>query len=93
MFRIGPEGNPSVFLRDDLLQGTLHIPEFLDDVGMAAVEYAEGDPSVIAMADGSLVRVPVQHSGDAQKVKLSARKRSADGNRDGHRHRHRAGHR
>ncbi|MFH8533857.1 hypothetical protein ACH4GE_36225 [Streptomyces tendae] len=71
VFRIDPEGNASVFLRDDLLQGTLDIPDFLDDVGMAAVEYVAGDQLIIAMADGSLVRVPVRHPEDAQKVRLS----------------------
>ncbi|MFF0680093.1 hypothetical protein ACFYVW_16045 [Streptomyces tendae] len=71
VFRIDPEGNASVLLRDDLLQGTLDIPGFLNDVGMAAVEYVAGDQLVIAMADGSLVRVPVQHPEDARKVRLS----------------------
>ncbi|MFC7883322.1 hypothetical protein ACFUVV_15815 [Streptomyces sp. NPDC057376] len=69
VFRIDPEGDASVFIRDGLLQDTLDIPDFLDDVGMATVEYVEGDPLVIAMADGSLTPVPVQHSEDAQKAK------------------------
>ncbi|MGK9462974.1 hypothetical protein ACSLFT_23520 [Streptomyces sp. G6] len=33
LFRIDPEGNASVFIRDGLLQDTLDIPDFLDDVG------------------------------------------------------------
>ncbi|WBB58609.1 hypothetical protein O7599_23650 [Streptomyces sp. WMMC500] len=72
VFRIDPDGNASIFLQNDLLQGELDIPDFLDDVGMAAVEYAAGDQLIIAMADGSLVRVPVQHPEQAEKVKLSA---------------------
>ncbi|MGW3418870.1 hypothetical protein [Streptomyces phaeochromogenes] len=72
VFRIDTEGRASVFLRSDLLQGKLDIPNFLDDVGMSAVEWVKGNQLVIAMADGSLVRVPVKHPEDAQKVKLSA---------------------
>ncbi|MFE4669707.1 hypothetical protein ACFRI7_30305 [Streptomyces sp. NPDC056716] len=72
VFRIDTEGRASVFLRSDLLQGTLDIPNFLDDVGMAAVEWVEGNQLIIAMADGSLVRVPVEHPEEAAKVQLSA---------------------
>ncbi|MFE5125782.1 hypothetical protein [Streptomyces sp. NPDC056669] len=72
VFRIDREGNASVFLRNDLLKGTLDIPDFLNDVGMSAVEWVEGNHLIIAMADGSLVRVPVKHPEKAQKVKLSA---------------------
>ncbi|GAA2073986.1 hypothetical protein GCM10009801_27620 [Streptomyces albiaxialis] len=71
VFRIDKKGRASVLVRSDLLQGTLDIPDFLDDVGMAAVEWVKGDRLVIAMADGSLVRVPVQDPGKAEKVKLS----------------------
>ncbi|MFE7568439.1 hypothetical protein ACFU76_15980 [Streptomyces sp. NPDC057539] len=73
VFRIDTEGRASVFLRSDLLQGKLDIPDFLDGVGMAAVEWVKGNQLIIAMADGSLVRVPVQHPEKAEKVKLSAR--------------------
>ncbi|MGW6599864.1 hypothetical protein [Streptomyces sp. NPDC055036] len=73
VFRIDREGRASVFLRSDLLQGKLDIPDFLDGVGMAAVEWVKGNQLIIAMADGSLVRVPVQHPEKAQKVELSAR--------------------
>ncbi|MGA6156522.1 hypothetical protein ACPEIC_24550 [Stenotrophomonas sp. NPDC087984] len=72
VFRIDRKGNASVFLRNDLLKGTLDIPDFLNDVGMSAVEWVEGNHLIIAMADGSLVRVPVKHPEKAQKVKLSA---------------------
>ncbi|MCL7380367.1 hypothetical protein [Streptomyces sp. 35G-GA-8] len=72
VFRIDREGRASVFLRSDLLQGKLDIPDFLDGVGMAAVEWVKGNQLITAMADGSLVRVPVQHPEQAQKVKLSA---------------------
>lgn len=72
VFRIEPDGSASILLRGELLQGTLDIPDFLDNVGMAAVEWVEGDQLIIAMADGSLVRVPVQHPEEAQPVELSA---------------------
>ncbi|MEK8172361.1 hypothetical protein NKH77_33285 [Streptomyces sp. M19] len=72
VFRIDTEGHASVFLRNDLLQGELDIPDFLNDVGMAAVDWVDGNQLIIAMADGSLVRVPVQHPDKAEKVKLSA---------------------
>lgn len=72
VFRIDTEGRASVFLRSDLLQGELDIPNFLNDVGMSAVEWVEGNRLIIAMADGSLVRVPVQHPENAKRVELSA---------------------
>ncbi|WP_024802301.1 hypothetical protein [Nocardia sp. BMG51109] len=72
VFRIDPDGRASVFLQSDLLQGTLDVPDFLNDVGMAAVNWVPGDQLIIAMADGALVRVPVQHPEQAQPVKLSA---------------------
>ncbi|WP_181787503.1 hypothetical protein [Streptomyces phytophilus] len=72
VYRIDTEGRASVFLRSDLLQGDLDIPDFLDDVGMSAVEWVRGNQLIIAMADGSLVRVPVQHPEKAQPVKLAA---------------------
>ncbi|MEU1984043.1 hypothetical protein [Nocardia sp. NPDC019395] len=72
IFRIDQEGRASIFLQNDLLQGKLDIPDFLNGVGMAAVEWVEGDQLIIAMAEGSLVRVPVQHPEEAQPVKLSA---------------------
>ncbi|GAB2902221.1 hypothetical protein [Streptomyces mayteni] len=72
VFRIDPEGNASILVRSDLLQGTLDIPDFLNDVGMSAVEWVEGDQLIIAMADGSLVRVPVRSPEDARPVELSS---------------------
>ncbi len=72
VFRIEPDGSASIFLRSDQLQGTLDIPDFLNDVGMSAVEWVPGDQLIIAMADGSLVRVPVQSPEEAQPVELSA---------------------
>lgn len=72
VFRIDTDGRASVFLRSDLLRGELDIPNFLNDVGMSAVEWVEGNQLIIAMADGSLVRVPVQDPEKAQRVKLSA---------------------
>lgn len=72
VFRIDTKGRASVFLRSDLLQGELDIPNFLNDVGMSAIEWVEGNRLVIAMADGSLVRVPVRHPEKAERVKLSA---------------------
>nr|BFE29910.1 hypothetical protein GCM10010200_021610 [Actinomadura rugatobispora] len=70
VFRIDRRGRASVLLRNDLLKGTLDIPDFLNDVGMSAVQWVKGNQLIIAMADGSLVRVPVQSPEDAQKVKL-----------------------
>jgi hypothetical protein len=72
VFRVDKNGRASVFLRSDLLQGKLDIPDFLNDVGMTAVEWVKGNQLIISMADGSLVRVPVQHPEKAGKVKLSA---------------------
>ncbi|MCQ6246880.1 hypothetical protein [Streptomyces malaysiensis] len=72
VFRIDRTGHASVFLRNDLLKGTLDIPDLLNGVGMSAVEWVEGNQLIIAMADGSLVRVPVKHPEKAQEVKLSA---------------------
>ncbi|MBB4930658.1 hypothetical protein F4561_001478 [Lipingzhangella halophila] len=71
VFAVEPDGRASVFLRSDLLEGTLDIPDFLDDVGMAAVDWVEGNQLIIAMADGSLVRVPVDSPDEAQPVELS----------------------
>ncbi|MGV9851734.1 hypothetical protein ACWDWU_23625 [Streptomyces sp. NPDC003442] len=70
VFRIDKQGRAKVFLRSDLLQGKLDIPDFLDDVGMTAVEWVEGNQLIISMADGSLVRVPVDNPEGARKVKL-----------------------
>ncbi|MFE2182941.1 hypothetical protein [Streptomyces sp. NPDC059455] len=70
VFRIDRKGRASVFLRNDLLQGALDIPDFLNDVGMSAVEWVKGNQLIISMADGSLVRVPVQNPDEARKVKL-----------------------
>ncbi|MEU6536866.1 hypothetical protein [Streptomyces sp. NPDC047000] len=72
VFRIDRTGHASVLLRSPLLQGTLDIPNLLNDVGMSAVEWVKGNQLVIAMADGSMVRVPVRHPGQAEPVKLSA---------------------
>lgn len=72
VFRIDPDGDASVFLADDQLRGELDIPDFLDGVGMSAVDWVEGDQLIISMADGSLVRVPLDHPEDARKVELSA---------------------
>lgn len=72
VFRVDPDGSASVFLRSDLLQGDLDIPDFLDGVGMATVDWVEGDQLIIAMADGSLIRVPVQNPDEAEPVELSA---------------------
>ncbi|MEV6013685.1 hypothetical protein AB0M29_44000 [Streptomyces sp. NPDC051976] len=71
IFRIDCEGRASVLLRDDLLAGKLDIPGFLNDVGMSAVAWMPGSILIVAMADGSLVRVPVGHPEQAAKVQLS----------------------
>ncbi|AGP55373.1 hypothetical protein [Streptomyces rapamycinicus] len=70
VFRIDEQGRAKVFLQNDLLQGKLDIPDFLNDVGMTAVEWVEGNQLIISMADGSLVRVPVDDPEETQKVKL-----------------------
>ncbi|MFI9461988.1 hypothetical protein [Streptomyces xiamenensis] len=72
VFAIDTDGNASVFLRHDLLEGDLDIPDFLKGVGMSAVDWVEGDLLIISMADGSLVRVPVDRPEEAEKVELSA---------------------
>ncbi len=71
IFRIDRDGHASVLLRDDLLAGKLDIPGFLNDVGMSAVAWMPGNILIVAMADGSLVRVPVHHPEQAAKVQLS----------------------
>lgn len=73
VFRIDNDGNASVLVRSDLLKGTLDVPNFLDDLGMSAVEWVEGNQLIISMADGSLVRVPVDSPENAQRVNLSQR--------------------
>ncbi|WP_413801077.1 hypothetical protein [Streptomyces iranensis] len=70
VFRIDKQGRAKVFLQNDLIKGKLDIPDFLDDVGMTAVEWVEGNQLIISMADGSLVRVPVDNPEEARKVKL-----------------------
>ncbi|MFC4560561.1 hypothetical protein ACFO4E_01695 [Nocardiopsis mangrovi] len=71
VFAVEPDGSASIFLRDDLLKGDLDIPDFLDGVGMAAVDWVEGDQLIITMGDGSMVRVPVDSPEGAQPVELS----------------------
>lgn len=71
IFRIDRHGHASVLLRDDLLAGNLDIPGFLNGVGMSAVAWMPGNLLIVAMADGSLVRVPVHHPEQAAKVQLS----------------------
>jgi len=71
IFRIDRDGRASVLLRDDLLVGKLDIPDFLNDVGMSAVVWMPGNILIVAMADGSLVRVPVHHPERAAEVRLS----------------------
>ncbi|SFG36576.1 hypothetical protein SAMN02787118_119122 [Streptomyces mirabilis] len=60
-----------MLLRDHLPTGELDIPGFLDDVGMSAVAWMPGNLLIVAMADGSLVRVPVHHPDQAAEVRLS----------------------
>ncbi|MER6526092.1 hypothetical protein [Streptomyces sp. NPDC001508] len=43
VFRIDRKGRASVLLQNDLLKGTLDIPDFLNGVGMSAVEWVEGN--------------------------------------------------
>lgn len=71
IFRIDRNGQASVLLRDDLLAGDLNIPDFLNNVGMSAVAWIPGNLLIVAKADGSLVRVPVDSPKKAVKVKLS----------------------
>ncbi|MET0492084.1 MAG: hypothetical protein ABW000_03040 [Actinoplanes sp.] len=71
IFRVDRHGRASVLLRDDLLAGVLDIPGFLNDVGMSAVAWMPGNVLIVAMADGSLVRVPVDHPEQTAKVQLS----------------------
>ncbi|KAF5996630.1 hypothetical protein [Streptomyces sp. WAC00263] len=71
IFRIDRDGRASVLLHDDLLAGKLDIPGFLNDVGMSAVAWMPGNVLIVAMADGSLVRVPVHHPEQAAEVRLS----------------------
>ncbi|MEW1841954.1 hypothetical protein AB0392_28775 [Nonomuraea angiospora] len=70
IFRIDRNGRASVLVRDDLLAGDLNIPNFLNNVGMSAVAWLPGNLLIVAKADGSLVRVPVDSPKKAVKVKV-----------------------
>ncbi len=72
VFRIDPRGRASVLLRDDLLAGTIDIPNFLTGVGLSAVEWLPGDVLIMARADGALVRLPIHHPDQISLVRLSA---------------------
>ncbi|AVZ74242.1 hypothetical protein SLUN_20800 [Streptomyces lunaelactis] len=71
VFRIDRKGRASVLLRSDLLKGTVDVPNFLSGIGMTAVAWTPQNHLIIAKADGSLVRVPVNHPERARKVELS----------------------
>ncbi|AEM87365.1 hypothetical protein [Streptomyces violaceusniger] len=73
VFRIDRHGRASVLLRNDLLAGTVDIPDFLTGVGQTAVAWMPGDVLIIAKADGSLVRVPTRHPEQAGAVRLSGK--------------------
>ncbi|WP_406475136.1 hypothetical protein [Streptomyces sp. NBC_01615] len=72
VFRIDRYGRASVLVNDDLLAGTVDIPDFLTGVGATAVAWMPGDFLIVAKADGSLVRVPTRHPEQAGAVRLSA---------------------
>ncbi|MFE7778495.1 hypothetical protein ACFU5O_32355 [Streptomyces sp. NPDC057445] len=61
VFRIDRNGRASVFLRSDLLKGTVDVPTFLSGIGMTAVAWTPQNHLIIAKAGGCLVRIPVKH--------------------------------
>ncbi|MGW1494968.1 hypothetical protein [Streptomyces sp. NPDC002402] len=71
VFRIDRNGHASVLLRSDLLKGTVDVPNFLSGIGMTGVAWTPDNRLIIAKADGSLVRVPLNHPERARKVELS----------------------
>ncbi|MFC5835862.1 hypothetical protein [Nonomuraea insulae] len=71
IFRIDRSGRASVLLRHKLLAGNVDVPNFLNNVGMSAVAWMPGNILIVAKADGTLVRVPVDSPKKAAKVKLS----------------------
>ncbi|TDU05647.1 hypothetical protein EDD99_4175 [Streptomyces sp. 846.5] len=73
VFRIDRNGRASVLLRSPLLAGTENIPMFLSHVGQTAVTWMPGNFLIIALADGSLVRVPLSHPAQAGEVRLSSK--------------------
>ncbi|MFI9848720.1 hypothetical protein ACIHFD_67820 [Nonomuraea sp. NPDC051941] len=71
IFRIDRNGKASVLVSHKLLAGNVDVPNFLNNVGMSAVAWMPGNLLIVAKADGSLVRVPVDSPKKAVKVKLS----------------------
>ncbi|MEV0623475.1 hypothetical protein AB0I81_59875 [Nonomuraea sp. NPDC050404] len=71
IFRIDRNGKASVLVSHKLLAGNVDVPNFLNNVGMSAVAWMPGNLLIVAKADGSLVRVPIDNPGKATKVKLS----------------------
>ncbi|GAA3535436.1 hypothetical protein GCM10022419_013770 [Nonomuraea rosea] len=71
IFRIDRDGKASVLVSHKLLAGNVDVPNFLNNVGMSAVAWMPGNILIVAKADGSLVRVPVDNPKQATKVKLS----------------------
>ncbi|WP_433514842.1 hypothetical protein ACQP2T_03980 [Nonomuraea sp. CA-143628] len=71
IFRIDRKGRASILVSHKLLAGNVDVPNFLNNVGMSAVAWVPGNILIVAKADGSLVRVPVDNPKKATKVKLS----------------------
>ncbi|HEV2372948.1 MAG TPA: hypothetical protein VGS19_12350 [Streptosporangiaceae bacterium] len=71
VFRIDKNGHATVFATSPLLAGTVDIPGFLNGIGMSAAAWMPGNYLLIAKADGTLVRLPLDHPGQVSQVRLS----------------------
>jgi hypothetical protein len=71
VFRIDANGHASVLVRNDLLAGALNIPNFLDGIGLSAVEWLPGNLLILAKGDGALIRLPIDHPGRISAVHLN----------------------
>lgn len=72
LFRVSRTGRASVLLTSPLLAGTpgLGVPGVLPDIAASSIALVPGNLLIVAKGDGTLVRVPIQHPGQASVVKL-----------------------
>ena len=71
VFRIDTQGHASVLVRNDLLAGALNIPNFLNGIGVSAVEWLPGNVLILAKGDGTLIRLPIHHPSRISVVHLN----------------------
>ncbi|HEV2636340.1 MAG TPA: hypothetical protein VGX23_14405 [Actinocrinis sp.] len=71
IFRIDRQGHASVFLDSDLLAGTVDVSTLLTNLGATALSLVPGHLLIVTKADGTLVRVPLDHPDRATLVRLN----------------------